>query len=67
MPVYIVVCSNLLCKLDVANVYDEVITSVNHLMFFYYMRRLTIKVTPCTLGSDQNGQLILTIAIKLNP
>ena len=59
--------ANLLCKLDVANVYDEVITSVNHLMFFYYMRRLTIKVTPCTLGSDQNGQLILTIAIKLNP
>ena len=59
--------ANLLCKLDVANLYDEVITSVNHLMFFYYMRRLTIKVTSCTLGSGQNGQLILTIGIKLNP
>ena len=67
MPVYIVVCSNLLCKLDVANLYDEVITSVNHLMFFYYMRRLTIKVTSCTLGSGQNGQLILTIGIKVKP
>ena len=58
---------NLLCKLDVANLYDEVITYVNHLMFFYYMRRLTIKVTSCTLGSGQNGQLILTVGIKLNP
>ena len=57
----------LLVRDSTANLYDEVITSVNHLMFFYYMRRLTIKVTSCTLGSGQNGQLILTIGIKLNP
>ena len=57
----------LLVRDSTANLYDEVITSVNHLMFFYYMRRLTMKVTSCTLGSGQNGQLILTIGIKLNP
>ena len=58
--------ANLLCKLDVANLYDEVITPVNHLIFCYYMRRLMIRITSCTLGSGQNGQLILTIGIKLN-
>ena len=55
----------LLVRDSTANLYDEVITSVNHLMFFYYMRRLTMKVTSCTLGSGQNGQLILTIGIKV--
>ena len=51
--------ANLLCKLDVANVYDEVITSVNHLMFFYYMRRLTIRLPHARLAAARMANLFL--------